>query len=140
MGREEFSRTSVARYAEPTCLEILLRERGGTLVAVGIAGHLAEDPVTSACAGQDDRRPKLLLGEIRERERDKFTDPLQGMTTRHPPRDDSNPRPAIARSAGKSRGFAPLVLRQGWSPGPAGNEATATARKAAPDRARQQPL
>jgi hypothetical protein len=70
----------------------------------------------------------------------RVTDPLQGMTTRHPPRDDSNPQPAIARSAGKSRGFAALVLRQGWSPEPAGNEATATARKAAPDRARQQPL
>ena len=70
MSREEFSRSSIARYAEPTCCEIRLRERDCAFVAVRVAGHLAENPVASACASQDDRRPKLRLGEIRERERD----------------------------------------------------------------------
>jgi len=70
MGSEEFSRSSVARYAEPTCLKIILRERDCALVAVRVAGHLAENPVASACTSQDDRRPKLRLREIGEGERD----------------------------------------------------------------------
>ena len=64
MGREEFSGSSEVRYAEPTCLEILLRERDCAFVAICVAGHLAENPVASACAGQDDRRPKLRLREV----------------------------------------------------------------------------
>jgi hypothetical protein len=69
-GGEQFSRPRIAIGAKRARREARRWKVDSTRVAVSIACNLAQDPVTTACVGQDGCRPELGLREIGERERD----------------------------------------------------------------------
>jgi hypothetical protein len=69
-GDEQFAWPRVAVRAKRARREARRRQVDGAWVAVSVARDLAEDPVTTACVGQDCGRSELRLREIGERERD----------------------------------------------------------------------
>jgi len=64
MRRKELAGPRNTGHSEPADFKVPFRDRDGVIVAVGLACHLAENPVPSASVCYYDRRAKFRLREI----------------------------------------------------------------------------
>jgi hypothetical protein len=58
---EQLSRPREARHAETTLVEVFCGDFDRLVVAIRLAGHLAENPIAPAGIGENDRRPQFRL-------------------------------------------------------------------------------